>query len=202
MSATTFTVRPESLVLGEFNIKALMGSRQELRYVVREANDTEFQVAILFNSKHGGKYKYPLTVDKSVMLGQATLREKQHHGLRLTSAELNSLRFSYLKENFQRFRSRVLIKKPAPAPAPRPAPVARTVPTPPPAPTITPAAVAATQAAQQTQITRLIADVAALRTQLQQVTTDKARLTQQLADTQVQLDRLTASFRQLLTQQG
>jgi hypothetical protein len=190
MSATTFTILPESLAVGGFTIRGVFGkTHQELSYVVREVNGSEFKVAILFNTRSRAGFRYPQTVDKSVMLGQATLREKQHHGIRLSAVELNSLRYANLSTPKLRIRSRVLIKKPTPAPAPRPA-----------APVATPAQLAATNTALQTQITRLTSDVANLRAQLQRETADKTRLTEQLAATQRQPDTLTASFRQLLTQ--
>jgi hypothetical protein len=204
-TSTTYTILPASVQLDTcftpLGPKATATEDQMLlHYTVREPNGAEMRVSVLWNKRNRrtSKVDYPnmfsfgtkaASVIQLCYLRQATLREKQAHGIRLTSAELKKLRYAHIAP-----RSRVCIKQApllTPAPAPRPAPT----------PVVTPAQLAASNAALQTQITRLTDDVATLRTQLQRESADKARLTQQLAATQRQLETLTAAFGQLLTQQ-
>lgn len=184
MSTVGFSVVPGTCSLTDYFKEARYSSYQELQYIVIEANGARIQAAILWNTIVLGRTKYSLTDDQAMMLRQATVSEKQHHGLTLSAAELQELRFPDIQPE-SRIRSRV----------------AKTPPTSTYAPSITPDAIAATLTNLQKQISKLTGEVVALREQLLEAISDKARLTQQLADTQAQLITLTDSFKLLLTQQ-
>ncbi len=188
MSATSFTILPDSFVQvnqSPLPRSSLLHSTFELQYIVREANESEIKVVIVWDTKFGGRRAaYPQTVLTSTMLVRTTTAEKQYRGISLNAAELESFKDGRFEPNFS-FRSRVLIKDPAPTPAP--------------APVISPAAIASTMETLQTQITKLTADVATLGTQLQNTTAENTTLTQLLQTTQVQLDKITASLRVALS---